>query len=116
MFLLIKFAELKFFFMVIILLISYYFLMYIFFLNNNQIPNYPILKTRLGTVFWSLNYQPKEADFTWHTYCYYPKNSNYIWGESYFKKVSDIYECSDWYGIWGIFENKDFSEKEMMNK
>jgi len=79
----------------------YYAMVYMAFFAFDIQPDFPTLKTRLGTILYG-NYSNPLMPM--QIYCYYPgeKSGFKSRGESIIKPAEHISECIDWYGILEI--------------
>lgn len=93
----------------ILVILYYLFVYFAFSFSKNGIR--PVLKDRLGNILWQNTKISKNIQGI-HTYCYYPSKrvSNGTQGEFLIKRVGNLKDCSDWYGVTEIAQESLLTE------
>lgn len=104
----------------VLFIISWYYFLFVNFVDKNEVVrSSPVLRARLGTVFWHSADNSGVAGGTkegqYHLYCYYPQsNTQYRAkaGEYILKRVGNLKDCDGWLGKVILYEGTWVSEKE----
>lgn len=89
----------------------YFLAFYLAFFHKIELSKQPVLKERFGTTISHTSDRGGEG----HIYCYYPSKAYHQEGEYILKRVDKIDDCSGWYGITILYEDRTVSEREKMD-